>query len=100
MASVYVHLSLAERCLIETQLRSGFRPSLIASGLGRSRSTVTREMLRNGWRTQPASGKGGRLVAGGYRSMKADRRARRLAKKPRVERMLGPQTSPWADVAG
>lgn len=98
MASVYVHLSLEERCLIETQLRSGFRPSLIALGLSRSRSTITREMLRNGWKAQPA-GKGGRLIAGGYRSMNADRRARRLATKPRVERRLGPKTTLWAMVA-
>jgi IS30 family transposase len=99
MACGYVHLSLEERSLIETQLRLGFLPSAIARGLLRSRSTVTREMKRNGWKPDRVSGKGGVRIAGGYRSMAADRRARKLAKKPRVVRKLGPGTPLWALVA-
>ena len=68
---------------------------MIAQGLLRSRSTVTREVRRNGWQADRVSGRGGRRIAGGYRSIAADRRARRLAAKPRVERKLGPETALW-----
>ena len=99
MASDYVHLSFEERALIETQLRLGLRPSVIAQGLLRSRSTVTREMGRNGWKADPAVQHGRRRIAGGYRSIPAHRRARSLAAKPRVVRKLGPETALWALVA-
>jgi hypothetical protein len=46
----YVHLSMSERVVIESQLRLGYGPAVIAEDLGRSRSTITREMHRNGWR--------------------------------------------------
>jgi hypothetical protein len=50
MAKDYLHLVMRERALIETQLGFGMTASAIALGLGRSRSTVTREMHRNGWK--------------------------------------------------
>lgn len=86
--------------MIETQLRLGHRPSAIAAQMGRARSTVTREMHRNGWRRDPVKGRGGQRIAGGYRAKPADRRAQVLAKKPRVVRRLGPETPLWATVAG
>jgi IS30 family transposase len=50
MGKIYQHLFLEERSLIQTQLSMGFSPAAIAAGLKRARSTVTREMYRNGWR--------------------------------------------------
>jgi IS30 family transposase len=44
MSKRYQHLVMQERALIEAQLGLGVKPSAIALGSGRSRSTVTREM--------------------------------------------------------
>ena len=97
MAKIYSHLDVQERALIETQLTLGMRPTAIAAGLMRSCSTVTREMHRNGWK--PARLHGGRpTVAGGYRCVSADRRARLLAIKPRVRRKLIPGNPLWITV--
>jgi IS30 family transposase len=94
MEKTYTHLDVQERALIETQLTLGMRPTAIAAGLMRSRSTVTREMHRNGWK--PARIHAGRpTVAGGYRCVSADRRARLLAIKPRVPRKLLPGNPLW-----
>jgi IS30 family transposase len=96
MGKSYSHLVLAERSLIEAQLSLGVRPSAIAVGLGRSCSTVTREMHRNGWK--PASvplWRGQPRIAGGYRCVRAAERARRLASKPRVARRLVPGNALW-----
>jgi IS30 family transposase len=49
MAKSYRHLEVQERALIETQLRLGIEPAVIAAALMRSRSTITREIRRNGW---------------------------------------------------
>ena len=44
----YGHLSLQERVFVETQLSLGLRPGKIAQGLSRARSTIVREIRRNG----------------------------------------------------
>jgi len=54
MGKAYRHLSLEERTLLQTQLVMGWSPAAIAAGLQRARSTITREMARNGWRATPA----------------------------------------------
>ena len=84
MANGYIHLGVQERALIETQLRLGMSPGAIAGGLLRPRSTVTREIRRNGWQSvQEQIGGGRSRIAGGYRCLTADRRARQLAVQPR-----------------
>ena len=98
MAAAYSHLSFEERALLETQLRLGLRPAAIAAGLLRARSTISREMRRNGWQPDRASGRGGKRIAGGYRSLAADRRARHLTVKPRVPRKLLPGSPLWLTV--
>ena len=98
MAAAYSHLSFEERALLETQLRLGLRPSAIAAGLLRARSTISREMRRNGWQPDRASGRGGKRIAGGYRSLPADRRARALRLQPRVPRKLLPGSPLWLTV--
>ena len=96
MARSYVHLETQERALIETQLRLGMSPAGIAAGLMRARSTVLREIRRNGWQSPPELARRGTMrIAGGYRSLRADRRARVLAIKPRVVRKLIPGNPLW-----
>jgi len=96
MAKGYRHLDVQERALIETQLRLGFTPGAIALGLMRSRSTVMRELRRNGWLPESECVGGGRArIGGGYRSVPAARRARVLAHKPRVARRLIPGNELW-----
>jgi hypothetical protein len=71
----YRQLSLEERSLLQTQL---------VMGLQRARSTITREMLRNG--RQPAaavSWQSRRWGNGGYLARTADWRAQRLHALPR-----------------
>ncbi len=93
MGKSYKHLSFEERALLQTQLMMGWSPAAIAAGLQRARSTVTREMARNGWQARPAApGRGRPRVAGGYRAVLAEERARNLAVKPRVVRKLRPDT--------
>jgi len=94
MSGSYVHLETQERALIETQLTLGMSPAAIAAGLMRARSTVTREMHRNGWKLSSVH-RGRPTVAGGYRCVLADRRAHVLAARPRVPRKLIPGNPLW-----
>ncbi len=99
MARSYSHLNIQERALIETQLRLGMRPAAIAAGLMRARSTVLREIRRNGWRSDRELARLPRIrIAGGYRCVPADRRARLLSLQPRVPRKLIPGNSLWITV--
>lgn len=88
MEGKYRHLGLEERVMIQMYLRSGMRPAVIGRELGRSRSTIVREMRRNG----------GKLLGIGYDGREAQRRAERLRKKPRVARRLQPGTYLWKKV--
>jgi IS30 family transposase len=94
----YGHLEIDERAVIEGQLMLGLRPGTIARGLNRARSTILREIRRNGWKPADELAKGRSRLAGGYRSVMADRRARVLARKARVERKLVPGTALWNSV--
>ena len=99
MGRSYLHLSVEERAVIETQLRLGLSPAAIAVGLMRASSTIYREILRNGWLADSEQAGGGRRrIAGGYRCLVADRRARLLAAKPRVLRKLVPGNPLWTVV--
>jgi IS30 family transposase len=63
----------------------------IAAGLCRNRSTVIREIARNGWE----QGEKGRRVCGVYGATRAQQRAERRFRKPRVPRRLQPGTPLW-----
>jgi IS30 family transposase len=97
MGISYTQLKAEDRSMLQMHLSLGTRPSKIAFYLGRARSTITRELIRNGWqRPRLVSRSGKKLVAGGYDCGKADRRARRLASAPRVASKLMPGTGLWA----
>ena len=97
MGSKYRHLNICERGMIETYLAMGTRPGTIAINLSRSRSTITREIHRNGWRRPTIVPRPGRKVeAGGYSCERAEHRACRQAAIPRVARKLVPGTPLWA----
>lgn len=96
MEKKYKQLNLEERTMIQTQLSLGFKPSRIAQELGRSASTVSRELKRNGWvRVQQPRCPGRPRLAGGYRAEAGQRRARAYSIKPRTLRRLQPGTPLW-----
>lgn len=88
MTKNYKQITLEDRTLIQTQLQQGFKPSEIAASLNRQRSCITRELARNGWKAPVEHPVGRPAVAGGYSASRANKRARRLSIKPRVERKL------------
>lgn len=100
MARTYLQLSMDERCLIQAQLSIGCRPAAIAAGFQRAHSTITREMLRNGWRL-PDPGprqRGNPPIANGYYAIRANRRAQLLHMAPRVRRKLAPSSPLWPEL--
>jgi IS30 family transposase len=93
----YSHLDIRERAVIEMNLALGKRPGAIAIVLSRARSTILREIRRNGCNRPsvlPRSGK--KPPPGGYRCELADQRAHRLARRARVQCRLVPGTALWA----
>jgi len=100
MSKHYHHLTLAERTLIQTQLQQGFKPAAIAASLNRTRSSICRELARNGWKSPCALRLVGRPpVAGGYSCSRAHWRAQDLAIKPRVKRKLVVGNTLWNKVS-
>ena len=95
MGEHYTHLDIRERAVVEMNLALGKRPAQIAVYLSRSRSTITREMARNGWHAAYYDRGRRRIAAGGYRCENADLRAGRLSRRARVERKLRPGTALW-----
>jgi transposase, IS30 family len=99
MKGKYRQLDIQERTIIETQLKLGEKPGAIASSLARSRSTILREIRRNGWRSARELSATKRVrVAGGYRCVIAERRARVLAAKARVGRKLVAGSPLWLSI--
>ena len=99
MGQKYTQLTMEERCLIQTQLSMCWSPAVIAAGLQRARSTITREMLRNRWKRKPEVAlRGHPPIAGGYYALRAHRRSQLLHIKPRVARKLVPGNPLWITV--
>ena len=95
----YKQLSIEERSVIQTQLTLGFKPSWIAVELGRSVSTIIRELRRNGWmKAKEPPGRGRPAIAGKYRAVLAQGRANGLSVKPRIERRLQIGNVLWQSV--
>lgn len=96
MARTYLQLCFQERVVLQTQLSLGLSPAVIAAGLKRARSTITREMARNGWQSAAeATPQSRRWGNGMYLARTADLRAVRMHRKPRVQRKLVPGTPLW-----
>ena len=77
-------------------LEQGYKPATIALSLGRSRSTICRELSRNNYIAPSTPRPVGRpFLAGGYRCVRANQRARTLSCKPRVPRRMVAGTPLW-----
>lgn len=100
MERMYEHLSMEDRCLIQVQLALGFRPATIAAVLQRARSTVLREIRRNGWKSGGGKPRPGCPYGAGYYAGAANRRAGMLERKPRVTRKLVVGSGLWQCVVG
>ena len=99
MGKKYTQLNLEERTMIQTQLSMGFKPAQTARERGRSASTLSRALKRNGWvRPQAHRNRGRPMIAGGYRAEVVHKRACVSSDKPRVERRLQPGTALWDHV--
>ncbi|MHB1905433.1 MAG: IS30 family transposase [Acidimicrobiales bacterium] len=75
-------LTLAEREEISLALRRGERMSAIAASLGRSVSTVSREVAANGGR-------------GGYRAWRSHERAHQRSLRPKPRKLEDPALAAW-----
>lgn len=96
MGNRYEHLSSEERGTIMALVSRGESIRSIAGVLGRSASTISRELARNGYRRPEERGPKGRpAIAGGYDASRAGRRARRLRRKARTMRKLDPTGPLW-----
>ena len=99
MGKSYSQLSIEERTMIQTQLEMGVKPAVIALGLNRSASTLSRELSRNGWvRAKVGHGPGRPRMAGGYRAVAAQERAHSCTTTPHVVQRLRPEGPLWGRV--
>ena len=100
MEKTYKHLDCTERAMIQVGLEQGLSLRSIAQSLLRPVSTVSRELKRNGW--EPALLRAGRRgrphVAGGYRAVRAEQRARQLECQPRKAKRRAPGEALWNEV--
>lgn len=101
MTRSYEQLSAEERGVIMALSEQGSSARGIARSLGRSASTVTRELRRNGHQCEAEQCVMGRpRVAGGYNAFRAGVRSRRVRRLSRAPRKLHLQSDLWADVQG
>lgn len=101
MTRSYEQLSAEERGVIMAMKLQDSSARGIAVALGRSPSTITRELRRNGYKPGCELGPMGRpRIAGGYDAHRAGRRARRARRLAQPERKLHPQGAMWARVRG
>lgn len=94
MGKHYSHLSAEERGAIMVGKARGESARQLARLLGRSASTISRELARNGHREPTQAPRMGRPTLG-YDATRAGRRARRLARKPRRLRKLHREGRLW-----
>jgi transposase, IS30 family len=94
MGRSYSHLSAEERGAIMVGKARGDSARQLALLLGRSPSTIWRELARNGQHESSDSPRLGRPRLG-YDARRADHRARRLAHKARRQRKLHRDSALW-----
>jgi len=96
MGNCYEQLVAEERGAIMSMIEQGQSLRAIARLIGRSPGTVSRELRRNGYRSERECSPMGRpRIANGYDAARAGRRARRLRHKARVPRKLDPAGVLW-----
>jgi len=101
MSRTYEQLSAEERGAIMAMKEDGHSARAIAAVLLRSPSTITRELLRNGYLLiAKADLKGGPRIAGGYDAKRAGLRARRMRRLARPVRKLHRSSPLWQEVLG
>ena len=100
MEKHYSHLSIEERILIQLSLERNYLPSDIAKSLGRSKSTISRELALNGWSppSKRPRQRGRPPLAGGYRAVVAQQRADELSVKARKPKRLFEGGELWSRV--
>lgn len=97
MGRHYTHLSAEERGAIMVGKARGESARQLAIWLGRSPSTIARELARNGHREPSAQPRMGRPRLA-YDAQRAGQRAARLRRTPRRPRKLIPTTRLWRRV--
>ncbi|WP_423372807.1 IS30 family transposase [Dyella acidisoli] len=97
MGKHYSHLSAEERGAIMVGKAGGQSARQLALLLGRSPSTISRELARNGHLEPSALPRMGRPRLA-YEAQRAGQRARRLSRKPRRARKLPPSSRLWVKV--
>lgn len=99
MGHRYSHLSCEERGTIMAMKLRHESGRAIAQALGRSPSTIARELRRNGYAAPDECPPRGRpRIAGGYDATRAGTRARRLRRRPRTPRKLSCDGLLWPQV--
>ena len=100
MEKTYKHLGCTERAVIQVGLEQGLSLRSIARVLHRPVSTVSRELSRNDWEPPSlrAGRRGRRPVAGGYRAVRAEQRARQIECQPRKDKRLVLGETLWNEV--
>ena len=100
MKTKYKHLNFEERVLIQMSLEKGCTIRAIALSLDRSASSVSRELARNYWCNPQAQAfrLGTPALAGGYRAVLAQQRARVVRSIGRKPPLLVSDGFLWAQV--
>lgn len=99
MANTYQQLSAEERGVVMAMKVQGYSARSIAAVLGRSPSTITRELRRNGYQNESEQCVMGRpRVAGGYDASRAGQRARRVRRAAWPVRKLHRDGVLWSEV--
>jgi IS30 family transposase len=99
MTNIYRHLSAEERGAIMAMKMRGESARAISTTLARAPSTITRELLRNGYQTKAQEvGTGRPRIAGGYDAIRAGNRSRRVRRATRRPRKLCNGSALWCRV--
>ena len=99
MTTTYNHLGAEERGAIMAMKLGGMSARSIGQALTRAPSTITRELLRNGYQAKAEGvGMGRPRIAGGYDAIRAGKQARRVRRAARRTRKLCHGSALWCRV--
>ena len=99
MTTTYRHLGAEERGAIMAMKCGGQSARSIGLALARAPSSITRELLRNGYQAKAESvGMGRPRIAGGYDAIRAGKRSRRVRRAARRTRKLCDGSALWCRV--